>query len=694
MDSQASAVTTRRQDDILVVTISNPPVNTLAQPVRIGLAEAFSAAAADAGVRGIVLRADGRMFSAGAEIREFGGPRREPPLAEVLAGIEALAKPVVAAIHGAALGGGFELTLACHARVAAPGTRLGLPEVKIGLLPGAGGTQRLPRLIGPEAALKIIVEGDPVTAEQALKLGAVDAVAEGDLEQAAIAFLRKSLAEGRGFVLARDRKDALAAQDAASFEAVLAAVAKRARGQRAPVLCAESVRNAMALPFDDGLKRERELFAELVKGEQSKALRYVFFAEREARKVPGLPADLKVPKVRRAAVIGAGTMGGGIAMCFANVGIPVTIIDTSADAVERGLKRCAANWQRTVESGRLDAAEKDRRLALMAGSTNISAIADADVVIEAVFEDMAVKEKIFAEIDRFARPGALLATNTSTLDVDRIAAATKRPQDVLGLHFFSPANVMRLLEIVRGRQTSPDAIVWGVEVGTLLKKVPVVVGNCDGFVGNRMLGKRGQQGEKLLQEGALPQQVDAALTKFGLAMGPFAVGDLAGLDIGASVRKARGQVFPIGDAVVAAGRFGQKTGKGWFRYAEGSRKPEADPDVLAIIEDTSARLGIARRPIPEEEIIDRMVLPLVNEGARILEEGIASRASDIDTIWVNGYGWPAWRGGPMFYADQRGLKDVCEKLARYAEQTGDPAMKPAALLVRLAETGGRLSGDA
>ncbi len=691
MDHQTVPVQQSREGDILILAMNNPPVNTLAQAVRAGLQDALRAADADASVKAIVLRSVGRMFSAGAEIREFGGPKRDPSLGEVIAQIEKMSKPVIAAIHGSALGGGLELALGCHARIAAPGTKLGLPEVKIGLLPGGGGTQRLPRLAGPEAALKIITEGEPVSAEKALKLDIIDAVATGDPLADAVAFAKKAVASGQKFLLARDRKDALIRQNPEAFQAALDAVSKKARGQRAPVLCAESVRNAANLAFEDGLKRERELFTELVSGDQSKALRYVFFAEREAQKIPGIAADTQIPPTKSAAVIGAGTMGGGIAMCFANVGIPVTMIDLNEEALNRGLKRCADNWRRTMESGKMTAEDMERRISLLKGATSLDAVADVDVVIEAVFEDMGVKQKIFADIDRLAKPGALLATNTSTLDVDKIAQATKRPQDVLGLHFFSPANVMRLLEIIRGKDTTAKAIAWSVELGRILKKVPVVVGNCDGFVGNRMLGKRGNQGEALLQEGALPQQVDAVLTKFGLAMGPFAVGDLSGLDIGASVRKARGVTYPIADAIVGAGRLGQKTSKGWYRYSEGSRKPEPDAEVQKLIEDTSARLGITRREISNEEILDRMILPLVNEGARILEEGIASRASDIDTVWVNGYGWPTWTGGPMYYADQRGLKEVRDRLAAYAEKTGDPALKPAPLLEKLAASGGKFT---
>jgi 3-hydroxyacyl-CoA dehydrogenase len=676
-------------DGIAVLTLDNPPVNTLATPLRMALGAALRRCGADPAVRGVVLASAGRMFSAGAEMREFGKPRLPPLLRDLIELIEALGKPVVAALHGRALGGGLELALGCHARVAAPGTLLGLPEVKRGILPGGGGTQRLPRLVGAEAALRMIAGGEPVTAEAALEMGLVEAVADGDLPDAACCFLATALAKGRPLPLARDRS---APHDPQALAAAIAEVRKRARGQAAPLACAEAVRLATELPLEEGLARERALFQELVQGEQSRALRHLFFAEREAQKVAGLPADIKPPPVRRAAVIGAGTMGGGIAMCFANAGIPVTVIDMGAAALQRGLDRCAQNWQRTVQGGRLDQAEVDRRRALLSGSTDLAALAGADVVVEAVFEDMALKQRIFAEIDRLADAGALLASNTSTLDIDRMAAATARPGDVLGLHFFSPANVMKLLEIVRGQATSGQSLARGVALGGLLGKVPVVVGNCDGFVANRMTGRRGAQAERLLQEGALPQQVDAAMTEFGYPMGPFAVGDLAGLDIGAAARRRRGAVFPVADALVAEGRLGQKTGRGYYRYAEGSRKAEPDPEVAALIARVAAGLGVPQRRHDAVEIRERLILPMVNEGARILEEGIAACASDIDVIFVHAFGWPAWRGGPMFWADALGLATVRDRLAHYASLTGDETLQPAPLIQRLAAAGGSLLG--
>jgi len=673
------------EGDIFILRLANPPVNTLRSALRAGLFAGVQAAR-EAGAKAVVIVGTGRMFCAGAELTEMGKPRVPPGLHDIADEIARFPGPVVAGIHGGAYGGGLELALACHARVAAKGTKLALPEVKRGILPGGGGTQRMPRLIGPIPAVRMIVSGEPVTAEEALKLGFVDEVAEGDdIEAAAIAFARRALAEGRQFVLAKDRTDKIAGADLAAFDAEVETLLKRSRGMLAPVNCAKSVRAALTEPFEQGLKTERALFNELVHSEQSLALRHIFFAEREAQKVPGIPPGTQTVKVKKAAVIGAGTMGGGISMCFAAAGIPVTIVEANAEALKKGIERCAANWRRSRNAPPEE--EIQRRLSLMNGTTDMAAIKDADLVIEAVFEDIEVKEKVFAELDRHARPGAILASNTSTLDIDRIARATKRPRDVLGMHFFSPANIMRLLEIVRGKESSPEAIATAIEVGKAIGKVPVVVGNCDGFVGNRMTGKRGPQIEKLLAEGCLPQDIDRVMESYGMAMGPLATGDLAGLDIGAAVRRARGTVAPIADAIVAAGRYGQKTGKGWYRYDE-NRKRHPDPEVERIIVETSQRLGITRRKISDEEILDRVLLPMVNEGARILEEGIATRASDIDVIFIYGFGWPAWRGGPMFWADRVGLKEVRDRLARYAEATNDPNLKPAALIERLAAQGG------
>jgi 3-hydroxyacyl-CoA dehydrogenase len=676
-----ASIDLRRDGAIAIVTADNPPVNALKHEVRAGLVEALSRIRDEGTVQAVVIGCAGRTFFAGADITEFGKPPQAPSLAEVIAAIEAMPKPVVASLHGTALGGGFELALACHFRVAAATARVGLPEVKLGLLPGAGGTQRLPRLIGPEKALKMIVTGDPVGSAEALADGIVDEIAQGDLTEAATAFARRVVAERRPLRLVRDRDDKLVAE---GFADAAASLTQRLRGREAPAACVEAVRNAIVLPFEEGLKRESELFRKLVAGDQSKAQRHVFFAEREAAKVPDMPAETTPRPIASGAVIGAGTMGGGIAMCFANAGIPVTLIETGEDLLRKGLNRIAANYRATVSRGGLAADEMDRRMGLITGAVGIDAVGGADVVIEAVFEEMGLKKRVFADLDRAARPGALLATNTSTLDVDEIAGATARPHDVVGTHFFSPANVMRLLEIVRGAASAPDAIATALTLARRLGKVPAVVGVCYGFVGNRMLARRSVEAERLLLEGALPQQVEAALVEFGLPMGPFAMMDLAGLDVGWLIRKSRGEHAEIEDALCEAGHFGQKTGSGYFRYQAGSRAPIPDPEVERVILDASARLGIPRRPIASEEIVERTIFPMINEGARILEEGIATRPGDIDVIWVYGYGWPIWRGGPMYYADRLGLGHVRDRLAFYAERSGDESLRPAPLISRLA----------
>jgi 3-hydroxyacyl-CoA dehydrogenase len=679
-----ASIDLRRDGRIAIVTADNPPVNALKHEVRAGLTAALRRVHDDDAVEAVVIACAGRTFFAGADITEFGKPPQAPSLGEVITAIESLPKPVVAALHGTALGGGFELALACHFRIAAAGARVGLPEVKLGLLPGAGGTQRLPRLVGPEKALKMIVTGEPVGAVEALADGIVDEIAASDLVEAATAFARRVVAERRPLQLVRERDDKLVAE---GFADAAAALTRRLRGREAPAACVEAVRNAIVLPFDEGLKRESELFQKLVAGDQSQAQRYVFFAEREAAKVPNMPAETKPRPIAGAAVIGAGTMGGGIAMCFANAGIPVTLIETGNDLLQKGLDRIGANYRASVARGGLTADDMERRMGLITGAVGLDAAGGADVVIEAVFEEMDLKKRVFADLDRAAKPGALLATNTSTLDVDEIARATARPQDVVGTHFFSPANVMRLLEIVRGGASAPDAIATALTLARRLGKVPAVVGVCYGFVGNRMLARRSVEAERLLLEGALPQQVEAALVEFGLPMGPFAMMDLAGLDVGWLIRKSRGERAVIEDALCESGRFGQKTGKGYFRYEAGSRTPIPDPGVDRIILEASSRLGIARRPIASEEIVERTIFPMINEGARILEEGIATRPGDIDVIWVYGYGWPVWRGGPMYYADRLGLSHVHDRLALYAKKSGDESLRPAALISRLAGEG-------
>ena len=696
MGSVNSSIDLRREGEVAVVTVDNPPVNALKHEVRVGLIEAFGRVRDDAGVKAAVLACAGRTFSAGADISEFGKPRRSPGLIEVIETIESVGKPVVAALHGTPLGGGFELALGCHYRVAARGTRVGLPEIKLGLLPGAGGTQRLPRLVGPERALQLIVSGNPTPVEELLQDGVADATVQGDVVQEAIAFARKVLAENRPLTRVRDREDRLTAvrADPTGFTRAADAAVKRARGLRAVAACVESVRNSFQKSFDEGQARELALFMELLTSEESRAQRHIFFAEREAQKVPDMPAGVKPREVRKGGVVGAGTMGGGIAMNFANAGIPVTLVETAQEALDRGLATIRKNYANTVSRGGLTQEEADRRIGLVTGTTDFGALKDADFVIEAVFEEMDLKKRIFADLDRIAKPGAVLATNTSTLDVNAIAAATKRPQDVLGTHFFSPANVMRLLEIVRGEKTAFDALATAIALGRKMGKVPVVVGVCYGFVGNRMLHLRSVEAERLILEGALPQEVDAALTEFGFPMGPFAMSDLAGIDVGWRIRKGRGERAEVSDALAEMGRFGQKTGAGYFRYEAGNRTPIPDPEVEKIIVDASKRLDIERRTVDRQEIVERLVFPMINEGARILEEGIAYRAGDIDVVWVYGYGWPVWRGGPMFHANRVGLPYLRDRLAFYAQRSGDKALEPAPLLARLAREGRGFDGKA
>ncbi len=679
---------------IAIIAMDNPPVNALSHALRSGLVAAIEKARDSDAVKAVMLIGTARAFSAGADISEFGTPRQPPSLIDVVALLDAMAKPVIAAISGLALGGGFELALGCHYRVAAPGSRVGLPEVKLGLLPGAGGTQRLPRLVGAEAAAQIIVSGDPVPAAKALAMGALDAVLEGDFRAAALDFTREVMKAGGKPPRVRDRDDKLAAAkaDPSVIDRAVAKQLQRLRGLPAPKACVDAVRAAVTMPFEEGQKKELALFMGLLGSPESKAQRHVFFAEREAAKLPDMPADTKEKPIARAVVIGAGTMGGGIAMCFANAGIPVRVIETEQAALTRGLDRVAENYRIAISRGSLSQAEMDKRMAQISGTIDFGAVAEGDLVIEAVFEEMDLKRRVFAEIDRLAKQGALLASNTSTLDINEIAAATKRPEDVLGMHFFSPANVMRLLEIVRARKTSYAALATALGIGRRIGKVTSVVGVCDGFVGNRMLERRTTQAEMLLLEGALPWDVDAAVLAFGFPMGPFAMGDLAGLDVGWRIRKARGVTAEISDTLCEAGRFGQKTGAGYYRYEKGSRTPMPDPEVEKIILAASEKRGITRRPIGAAEITERMIYPMINEGARILEERMAMRASDIDIIWIYGYGWPVWRGGPMFYADQVGLPQIRDRLAQYAATSPDKTLKPAPLLEKLAASGQGFAG--
>ena len=680
-------VALRQDGAVAVIAVDNPPVNALSLDVRTALVEAFTRARDDAKTEAIVLTAQGRTFVAGADITEFDKPPMSPGLSDVIALIDAIKKPVVAAVFGTTLGGGLEITLACHFRIAQTGTRLGLPEIKLGLIPGAGGTQRLPRLVGMEKAAAMILSGDPIPAKDALAAELIDEIFEGDPATAGIAFARKVVSEKRSLTRVRDREDKLASLHAKAFDEIVTANTKRARSLDAPAAAIELLRAAIDIPFDDALKMEREAFMRLRAGDQSKAQRHIFFAEREATKIPGLAKDVKPREIKRAAVIGAGTMGGGIAMCFANAGIPVTIIETSAEALKRGLDTIEKNYKTSAARGGMSEADVGTRMSLFNGVTDMNAAKDADIVVEAAFEDMGVKREIFGALDKVTPAQAILATNTSYLDVNEIARCTSRPASVLGLHFFSPANVMRLLEIVRGADTAPDVLTTALSVARAIKKVPVVVGVSHGFVGNRMLRIRSIEAERLLLEGALPQDVDGALADFGFPMGPFAMSDLAGLDISWRMRKAQGARAEIADQLCEAGRFGQKTGRGFYLYESGSRTPRPDPEVEALIVATSKRLGATRQPLDRKTIVERLILPMINEGARILEEGIALRPGDIDVIWIYGYGFPLWRGGPMFYADTVGLSYIRDHLREFAKLTGDRRHEPAPLLDRLATEG-------
>ena len=683
---------------VAVITLDSPPVNALGQAVREALVARIAAAARDPAIGALVLTGGGRCFSGGADIREFGSPPRDPNLRQVIDIAEDCPKPVVAAIHGVAVGGGLELALGCHYRVGDGSARLGLPEVKLGLLPGAGGTQRLPRVIGAQPALDLILSGDPIPAAQARALGLLDAVVEGDLTAGAVAFAENLIAEGRGPRKSRDREipaDGGVDGGADIFEAAREKIARRARGLIAPTRCIESVENAVKLTFEDGMKMEREFFVECLASEQSAGQRHAFFAERQANKIPGVPKDTPVQAIESAAVIGCGTMGGGIAMTFANAGIPVRVLETSEEALDAGLAIIRKNYAASVARGRISQEEMDGRMFLIGGATDTAQLKDADIVIEAVFEDMELKKRVFAELDSACKPGAILATNTSTLDVNEIAAATARPESVIGTHFFSPAHVMRLMENVRGAKTSPETIATVMALTKRLGKVGALVGVCDGFVGNRMLHAYTRQANFLLEEGALPQQVDKVIYDFGFPMGPFAMGDLAGLDVGWRIRQRRAatrdpeeRYSSIADRICERGRFGQKTGAGWYRYEDGSREAVPDPEIERLILETSEELGRTRRDIDDREILERCLYPLINEGAKILEEGLAIRSSDIDVIWIYGYGFPIHRGGPMFHADKVGPKAIFEVMSRLYQEHGD-LLAPAALLEDLAESGKR-----
>ena len=690
------SVTYTKDGDIGIITINNPPVNALSQHVREGLLESFTQANNDDTIATILI-CDGRTFIAGADITEFGKPLQPPDFLETMEIIESLSKPAVAAIHGTALGGGLETALCCHYRVAVPSARVGLPEVPIGLLPGGGGTQRLPRLIGPEAALAAITSGTPMKADQAYAIGVIDQIAdEGNLLEGAKAYARKLVAEGAKLNKVRDLNDKVTGVDLAIFEAAREQANKTRRGFEAPQRCIDCIEAACTLPFDEGLAKEQEFFRQVLTSNQSASQLHIFFAERAAAKVNDMPKRTKTLGIKKVGIIGAGTMGGGIAMNFVNAGIPVTILETSQEFLDKGLAVVRGNYERSAKRGRFTAEQVEQRMGVITSTLDYAGLGDVDLIVEAVFENMAVKKEVFAKLDTVTKPECILATNTSTLDVDEIASVTKRPDKVIGTHFFSPANVMRLLEIVRGAKTSFETLATTQAVAKAILKVGVVVGVCDGFVGNRMLHQYGSQAQYLLEEGCLPQDVDRAVYELGLAMGPMAMGDLAGLDVGWRIRQGKGlpdslpegaRYNAIADRICELGRYGQKTGAGYYRYETGDRTPYPDPAIEELIINYSKEKGIERRTISREEIVERLMYALIDEGAKILEEGIAQRASDIDVIYVYGYGFPAYLGGPMFYADTVGLKKVYEGVCRLAKQ--DPASwKPAPLLKKLAEEGG------
>jgi 3-hydroxyacyl-CoA dehydrogenase len=682
-------------DGIGVITVDNPPVNALSPGVPEGIVESVERGNADPAIKAMVLIGAGRSFIAGADIRTFG-TNRPPPVEgrrphQILDKSE---KPVVAAIHGYALGGGLELALASNYRIAVPSAKVGLPEVLIGILPGSGGTQRLPRLVGPKAAMEMITSGRHVPADEAHGLGIIDELVPegGDLREAAIAFARR-IADVRPVPRIRehDEKLAEAKADPAIFDAMRRSIARRARGQKAPYHCIAAVEAASTMPFDDGIRRERELFDELENSAEARALRYAFFAEREVARLPDIPRDTPLRPIKTAAIVGAGTMGGGISMSFAEFGFPVKLLEASQEALDRGLARIRANYETSVKRGSLSEAEMNRRLSLIKPVTDYDAIKDCDVVIEAVFERIPVKEEVFKKLDEVMKPGALLYSNTSGIDIDIMANATKRPQDVAGTHFFAPANVMKLFEVVKGAKSGPDTLATGMDLGRKIGKISAMAGNGDGFVANRSRTPFGTEMIIMLEEGCLPEQVDKVMVDFGYPIGPFATADLSGLDIGYDSRQRRAaqnpnyRKMPIADAIVEMGRLGQKTGAGWFKYEPGDRTPHPDPEVARVIKEKAAEMGVPQREFSDEEILRRLLFASVNEACRILDEGKAYRASDIDVMWLNGFGFPRYRGGLMYWADGIGVGEVYRQIAAWHQQYGE-RWAPSPFLRRLAET--------
>ena len=689
--------------DVAVLTLENPPVNSLGFELRRSIVEALARAEDDPAVKAMVIIGSGKGFSGGADIREFGTPKSlaPPSLHTVLGTVEDCRKPVIAAIDGICMGGGLELALCCHYRIATLEAQIGLPEVKLGLLPGAGGTQRLPRVVGVERAVNMIVSGNPLRAEELRATGLFERIASGDLLGSALEFARALIAEGRGPKRVRDLR--IRMPNAEAYLQFARTTVKAVAGPYpAPPACVEAILAAVKEPFEAGLRRERELFVTLMASPESAALRHIFQAERAAARIAGVPETTPARVVNKVGVIGAGTMGGGITMALINAGLPVVLLETTQEALDRGLATIRKNYQGQLRKGKLTEAALEKRLALISPTLDYQPLHDVDLVIEAVFENIEVKRQVFLKLDAVVRPGAILASNTSALNLNTIAAFTRRPQDVIGLHFFSPANIMRLLEIVRGTATADDVLVTAMALAKRIKKIAVIAGVCDGFIGNRMVARYGRAAHDLLLAGASPEQIDKALEKFGMAMGPFRMSDLAGLDIGYAWRKRLQADSPdkdlsnVADLLVEAGRCGQKTGAGWYRYEAGARAPLPDPQVAQFIEKFRAARGLTPRAVPDEEIVQRCVYALVNEGARILEDGIAQRSSDIDIVYLNGYGFPAYRGGPMFYADQVGLIEVARSLRRIAATAGAERdlWEPAGLLKHLAAEGKTFSQHA
>ncbi|MGZ0176532.1 MAG: 3-hydroxyacyl-CoA dehydrogenase NAD-binding domain-containing protein [Acidimicrobiales bacterium] len=686
MAALTESVSIENHGAVAVITVNNPPVNALSHHVRTGIVDGMAAALADDEVTSIVLICDGRTFIAGADITEFGGAAQGKSLQEAQAAMENSTKPVIAAIHGTALGGGLETAMAAHYRVGIASAKFGLPEVKLGLLPGAGGTQRLPRVTGVAKALQMMTSGDPIGADEALECGLISKIVD-DLLAGAIAFAEKAVAEGWPLVRIRDFDDKLAdaRENPEIFDNFRAGIARKTRNFLAPEYNVQCIEAAVNLPFDQGLKRERELFTELMTGTQSAAQRYYFFAERQAAKVPDVPKDTSQIEINSVGILGAGTMGGGIAMNFANAGIPVKLVEQTDEALERGLGVVRGNYERTASKGRISSDDVETRMGLISGSTDMGDFAECDMIIEAVFEDMDLKKSIFRQLDEICKPGALLASNTSALDVNEIASVTSRPESVIGLHFFSPANVMKLLEVVRGDASSNEVIATSMSIAKKIGKIPALVGVCKGFVGNRMLAMRRIEADAMSLEGATPAQVDDALFDFGFPMGPFAMSDLAGLDIGWKAETSTSS--SVRELMNESGRKGQKNGRGYYTYDPKTRAKTPDPEVEKLIADFGSSKGFEQSTFSEEEILERCLLPMVNEGAKILEEGIAIRPSDIDVIWINGYGWPVYTGGPMFWADTMGLDTVVAKIKKYGETLEGDHWKLSPLLETLAAEG-------